>query len=458
MENKKITIFLFIGGIILTLLGGTFAYWSWSSTQAQQTAVTFTVASGFTCSADGGGDITSNDVELIPAHCNNSNYAIKRTVTVNPTITDSNTDVSLTMWLNVVSMGSGLRNSDNFKYVLTKNENDCTNAVTQGTFKNVADGGTVPLLTSKTYEETSTDTYYLYIWLDYAEESDSTMNQTFHFTLGGTCTDEVIKPNYVYTANIGNSNDKANTMVTIGNAMPNAITKFYDPNGPTQAISALETAYQTAHSGATANLPLFLRHTIGDISQWCIVSSDGSNSCDYNQSYGTENECTAFLQDAVTNNGATDNGDGTVSITGEGETYTFSCNQEILAANVVTESYVGFVVTEEMAAANAGMTSGTYYLKGGDNGASFLDNAKTIYDAFGGIGCSGDSNLPPATYDSTYNPSPSSNFACYVSGLAARATSNGVVEANAVAGSSCRVNGDGGSSCDVDAAGGEVIK
>ena len=32
--------------------------------------------------------------------------------------------------------------------------------------------------------------------------------------------------------------------------------------------------------------------------------------------------------------------------------------------NIVTDSYVGFVVTEEMAQANVGMTAGTYYLKG----------------------------------------------------------------------------------------------
>ena len=32
--------------------------------------------------------------------------------------------------------------------------------------------------------------------------------------------------------------------------------------------------------------------------------------------------------------------------------------------NTVTDSYVGFVVTDEMAQANVGMTAGTYYLKG----------------------------------------------------------------------------------------------
>ena len=47
-------------------------------------------------------------------------------------------------------------------------------------------------------------------------------------------------------------------------------------------------------------------------------------------------------------------------------------------------------MTQEMATANPGMVAGTYYLKGGDDGKAFLDNAKIIYDAFGGVGCSSD--------------------------------------------------------------------
>ena len=51
--------------------------------------------------------------------------------------------------------------------------------------------------------------------------------------------------------------------------------------------------------------------------------------------------------------------------------------------DVVTESYVVFTVTDEMAQANPGMTAGTYELRGYTDGTYFIQNAKTIYDAFG---------------------------------------------------------------------------
>lgn len=116
----------------------------------------------------------------------------------------------------------------------------------------------------------------------------------------------------------------------------------------------------------------------------------------------------------------------------------------------VSESYVGFVVTPEMVTANLGMTVGTYYLKGGDDGRSFLDNTKTIYDAFRGVGCYLDGNSGGNPYTTT----PSSDFRCYVPGLYAFACSNGRVEAYDGAGSSCGVYEDGDSRCYVAVGGG----
>ena len=118
----------------------------------------------------------------------------------------------------------------------------------------------------------------------------------------------------------------------------------------------------------------------------------------------------------------------------------------------MTESYVGFVVTPAMATANPGMTAGTYYLKGGDDGRSFLDNAKTIYDAFGGVGCYLDGNSGGNPYTTT----PSSYFYCGVSGLYANANSDGNVYAGDNAGSSCEVSEDGHSNCSVNGGGGNL--
>lgn len=114
--------------------------------------------------------------------------------------------------------------------------------------------------------------------------------------------------------------------------------------------------------------------------------------------------------------------------------------------NNVVQSYVGFVVTSNMATANPGMTAGTYYLRGGDNGASFLDNAKTIYDAFGGGGCTLDGNPGGNPYTTV----PSSGFFCDEFGWIAAADSAGdafIVDRESFFSCFYRYDAYGGSGC-----------
>ena len=111
MENKKIVIILMIYTIIFTLVGGTFAYLNWESDNYRKTNITFTINPDFTCGADGGGNITSNDVNLIPADCTDSEYAIKRVVTTNVTTTGDKV-VSLDLWLDINNISTNLSNSN----------------------------------------------------------------------------------------------------------------------------------------------------------------------------------------------------------------------------------------------------------------------------------------------------------------------------------------------------------
>ncbi len=110
--------------------------------------------------------------------------------------------------------------------------------------------------------------------------------------------------------------------------------------------------------------------------------------------------------------------------------------------DIVTESYVEFVVTPEMAQANPGMTSGTYTLRGAgatynqstgvyNNDSPYYNtNKQTLLTAFGSSNCS--------IYSSIVR--------CNVSGLGARADSGGGV--SAFDGSAyCSVYDDGGSDC-----------
>ena len=181
-----------IMAFIALIVGITLAYWSWASTVEQKTMITFTVASGFTCSADGGGDITSNDVSLAPAACTNSMYAIQREVKVNTT-QDAGTTIYLDMWLHVNSISANLTGTSNFKYALTTSSEGCTagTVVSSGNFSGVAQNDDIKILSSKEYQSTtSNDTYYLYIWLDSTETDNATQNGTFSFSLGGSCTNQ----------------------------------------------------------------------------------------------------------------------------------------------------------------------------------------------------------------------------------------------------------------------------
>ena len=186
MKNRRIVAIFLILTIIFTLSGGTLAYLNWRS--ASNTAVTFMVEAGFSCAADGGGNITSSQVMLAPSSCTNSTYAIKRTVKVMPTV--ENGKVYMDLWLNINKLDTGLKNSDNFKYVLSTSSTSCTTGVVaSGNFKGKAVNDRVILLNGIEYTQTQTETYYLYVWLDSAEESTETMNQTFNLSLGGSCTD-----------------------------------------------------------------------------------------------------------------------------------------------------------------------------------------------------------------------------------------------------------------------------
>ena len=122
---------------------------------------------------------------------------------------------------------------------------------------------------------------------------------------------------------------------------------------------------------------------------------------------------------------------------------------------IVTESYVEFVVTEEMAQANTGMVAGTYTLRGektydSDTNTWLVDesyispyyetNKEAIKTAFG--------YATNPSRCSEYGTGRSSDFGCGVSGLDAASGADGGVSAGGSGSSRCDVDDDGYSYCD----------
>ena len=197
-KNKRIIIIVSITILILSIVGGTLAYWSWRTTDAQKTNITFTITSDFSCSADGGGDITSGSINLVPTVVSSTttgNY-IKREIKVTPTINTTGKTVYMDLWLDIKTLGSGLSGTDYFKYSFTTGASSPEDGVVySGNFRGLVKNNRVRLLLDKEYTSSMTDTYYLWIWLDSAETDSDTMNQSFHLVLNGNCTDSKVEPN-----------------------------------------------------------------------------------------------------------------------------------------------------------------------------------------------------------------------------------------------------------------------
>ena len=200
-KNKKIILVLVILTIIFTIIGGSLAYFSWISSEAQKTNIVFTVERTFSCAADGGGSITNNSAIIVPTLVNSNttgNY-IKREVKVTPTINESSKTIYMDLWLDINKLDSGLSNSVNFKYAFTTSStSNTTGVIASGNFNGkvgntnaneMTSSNRVNLLSNKSYSATTTDTYYLWIWLDAEETSSDTMDQSFSLSLNGSCGD-----------------------------------------------------------------------------------------------------------------------------------------------------------------------------------------------------------------------------------------------------------------------------
>ena len=204
MKNKELILTILSVLLVAILISaGSYAFWVWESDRGNDTNVAFTIqGKNFSCSADGGGNITSNDVLLEPTKCSDTSHTIKREIHANM-VNNANQDIRLDLWLNINELDAELANSDNLKWTITDSSEGC-NAGTilgSGNFK-YRTIGDKQIISQKIYSNSDTDTYYLYIWLDEAETNANTANKSFNFSLGGECTDSNM-PNKPYINNSG---------------------------------------------------------------------------------------------------------------------------------------------------------------------------------------------------------------------------------------------------------------
>ena len=181
--KKRISILSILFICIIAVFGTTFAYWVWTATESQYTQLSFSAQLPFTCPisyVDGGGEITG--VNVMPSSCTNAKNAIMKEIKVQ--FDENATVVSgyMNLWLNINNLGTGLSNSENFRYALTTSKNSCVDeTLSSGNFKGVKNGDRVKILNNKPITSLANETYYLYIWLDSAETSVSPAKEKSKF-------------------------------------------------------------------------------------------------------------------------------------------------------------------------------------------------------------------------------------------------------------------------------------
>ena len=202
-KGRKLIVLLFIFSIIFTILGSTFAYLTWVTSEEQRTTVSFKATGTFSCSARGGASITGSEVSLVPTTCNDSEHVIKKEISTNVR-NNTTTSAYMNMWLEIDTLGSYLENNEDFKFVLTTNEDSCTTGVvSSGNFGELVEGDRLLLIEEKEFASSKEDAYYLWIWLDASETEIPPMEEEtrqFELLLNGECSDKEVVEDFSVTS------------------------------------------------------------------------------------------------------------------------------------------------------------------------------------------------------------------------------------------------------------------
>lgn len=246
-ERKKgLILIIVIMLIIVFISGATYAWLTWDS--ESNTAVTITAEEGAILTIDGGGDIASN--KLAPTfECNNSNYAIQRTITASAI---NGTQFNMLAYIQLYTNSElfpDVYKMENFEWVVSSSATDCTssnNILASGNFANI-DNSTdnsnkenTPIDLVSFYVPANTTIplskiYYLYIWVNdeyviknYGDDvTNSIQDVEFTLELTGKITNDPDVVPYIVsydfnggTGSVGKQEKKYNVDLILSNDVP----------------------------------------------------------------------------------------------------------------------------------------------------------------------------------------------------------------------------------------------
>ena len=265
---KKYKLYIIIGvSILILLVGGTLAYYTWKSTSnavvnAEVCTPTVTFAGGSTI----------NGVDIVPVLTKEEGTIKDIEVKKNSTC---NRDVTMNLYLELTTFPTELSDSS-FKYELYKNSS--TTSIASGDFSNREQGNTITLLSNQILN-TSKDTYTLYIYIDGNVDNPGTMaGKNFLFKLWGSGEGAIYKEN----------------VITTPDSATGSTSKFFNTEVMREEIQSLTIA----EDNTVPDTPGVVSKDIsqnqdGTVMLWYtpkeVTSSDGSTKTMYDMWIGGEN-------------------------------------------------------------------------------------------------------------------------------------------------------------------------
>lgn len=144
MKQKNTILFITIFMFVMMIVGGTYAYWTWSSDVNKN--VVFNTAKGLEdyIIYDEGTSHFVGNFQPSSDYCG----GISNTIAFLKTAEASDVDLVATVNMDVNSIEDNIRNSDYVKWVITAGDSCSSTVINSGTFKNVVDGSTITLETN----------------------------------------------------------------------------------------------------------------------------------------------------------------------------------------------------------------------------------------------------------------------------------------------------------------------
>lgn len=224
---KKYKLYIIIGvSILILLVGGTLAYYTWKSTSNA-------VVNAEVCTPEiyFSGGATVNGTDMIPVLSKENGLTKQIELKVDKTCTKGTT---MNLYLDLETFPTELADSS-FVYELYKNGTK----VTSGNFANKQEGSTITLV-SNTTVTTTKDTYILYIWIDGNQDNPGTMaGKNFLFKLWASGEGAIYKENVM--GNYGGTSASATSTFLGSTKARNTIQSIVSESSNVVPSNAIES-------------------------------------------------------------------------------------------------------------------------------------------------------------------------------------------------------------------------